>query len=115
MASVEQVFIAGNQDIRRTFQGGGRDPLIVRIPLGPLCRCDGCNHFRVLTDESNSLCNLALWHSKFVLKHSFEFRENGLADQKLVFSEYDLEYVLTKAAGGEGGYQNIGIEQYSHG
>lgn len=37
-----------------------------------------------------------------------------LTNKKLVFSEYDLEYVLAKAAGGEGGYQNIGIQQDPH-
>ncbi len=94
MACVEQVFIAGNQDIRRTFQGGGRHPLIVRVPLGPHGRGDGRNHFRVLTSERNNLRNLALWRSKFFLKHSFEFRENRLADKKPVFSEHDLKYVL---------------------
>ena len=114
MLRVKQVFVPGNQYVRRTVQGSGRNPLIVRVPLGPRSRGDGRNHFCIFTDERNNLCNLLRWRSKFVLKHSFEFRENRLTDEQLVFSEYDLEYVLAKAAGGESGYQNIGIQQDPH-
>ena len=114
MIRVKQVFVTGNQYVRRTVQGSGRNPLIVRVPFGPRSRSDGRNNFCILTNERNNLCDLVRWRSKFVLKHSFQFRENRLTDKKVVFSNYDLEYVLAKAAGGEGGYQNIGIQQYPH-
>ena len=93
MLCVKQVFISGNQYVRRTVQGSSRNPLIVSVPLGPRSRSDGRYHFCILTDKRNNLCNLVRWRSKFVPEYSFEFRENRVADKQLVFSEYDLEYV----------------------
>ena len=114
MIRVKQVFVTGNQYVRRTVQGSGGNPLIVRVALGPCCRSDRRYYFCILTDIRNNLFDLVRRHSELIFKHSFKFREDHLTDKKLVFSEYDLEYVLAKAASGEGGYQNIGIQQDPH-
>ena len=110
MVRVMQVFVTGDQHVRETVQGSSGNPLIVRVALGPRSRSDGRNYFCILTNECNNLTNLMRRQSQLILKYSFEFCENRLPDKKLVFREYDLEYVPAKAPGSEGGYQNIGIQ-----
>ena len=114
MIRVKQVVVTGDQYVCGAIQGSGSDPLIVRVALGPCCRSDRRYYFCILTDIRDNLFDLVRRHSELIFKHSFQFRENRLTDEQLVFSKDDLEYVLAKAAGGEGGYQNIGIQQYPH-
>ena len=63
MSRVKQVFVTGNQYVRRTVQGSGRNPLIVRVALGPRCRGDRRYYFCILADKRNSLLDLAPRHS----------------------------------------------------
>ena len=94
MIRAKQVFITGDQYVCRTIQGSGGDPLIVRVALGPCCRSDRRYYFCILTDIRNNLFDLVRRYSELIFKHPFEFRENRLTDEQLVFSEYDLEHVL---------------------
>ena len=115
MLGLKQVLVTGNQHVSCTVQGSGGNPLIVRVALGPCRRSGGRNYFCILINECYYLFNLMRRHPELTLKHSYEFSENLLTNEKLVFSEYELEYVLAKAPSSEGGYQDIGIQQDSHG
>ena len=81
MLCVKQVFIPGNQYVRRTVQGSSRNPLIVRVALRPCRRSGGRNYFCILINECYYLRNLMRRHPELIFKHSFEFRENRLTDE----------------------------------
>ena len=115
MLGLKQVLVTGNQHVNRTVQGSGDNPLIVRVALGPCRWSGGRNYFCIFINECCYLFNLMHRHPELALKHSFEFSENRLANEKLVFSEYELEYVLANTPSSEGSYQDIGIQQDPHG